>query len=176
MSLARVDVSRRSLRRVRFASSAGRWLLVVLAAWGIAASARVAIAPPRPIVKRRRSRRPAILPLLGSRSTSPAATCTIGSRGDDARARALAPIVGQRLDPDAGLGAADTVRQRVLSADVVQQRRTATGERVYTVAAQTDRVGALYLSVTVARATRRHVAVGRLSGPRRRARLGAGRR
>ncbi len=152
MSLARVEVIRHSLRRVRWSSNVGRWLLVALAAWGIAASARVAIAPPRPVVQHAPVPQTADLAAAGLAINFTRRYLTIGNQGDDARARALAPLVGQRLDPDAGLRAANTVRQRVLSADVVQQRRTATGLRVYTVAAQTDRAGTLYLSVTVDRA------------------------
>lgn len=55
------------------------------------------------------------------------------------------------MEPDAGLQLPVNGRQRVEWAEVVQQREPARGEHVYTLAAQTDTDGLLYLTVTVER-------------------------
>jgi hypothetical protein len=66
-------------------------------------------------------------------------------------ARALDAFVGAGMEPGAGLQIPSTGQQRVQWAEVVQERDPAPGEHVYTVAAQTDTAGLLYLTVTVMR-------------------------
>jgi hypothetical protein len=53
------------------------------------------------------------------------------------------------MEPNAGLRLPPSAEQRVEWAEVVQQREAAPGEHVYTVAAQTDTAGLLYLTVGV---------------------------
>jgi Conjugative transposon protein TcpC len=55
------------------------------------------------------------------------------------------------MESDAGLRLPSSGEQRVEWAEVVQQREPAPGEHVYTVAAQTDTAGLLYLTVSVLR-------------------------
>jgi hypothetical protein len=68
-----------------------------------------------------------------------------------ASARALDAFIGAGMEPGAGLQIPSSGEQRVQWAEVVQERDPAPGEHVYTVAAQTDTAGLLYLTVTVVR-------------------------
>jgi hypothetical protein len=68
-----------------------------------------------------------------------------------ASARALAMFAGPGMEPDAGLQLPGSGRQRVQWAEVVQERQQARGVNVYTVAAETDSAGVVYLTVSVAR-------------------------
>lgn len=150
MSTSSVSVTSRSLRRLRLSAGATRWVLYGVAAWGMFAGARAAIAPPRPIIQRAVARPALDLAAAGLAVDFARRYLTIDGRREG-HARALAPFVGEQLDPDAGLQMAAGMRQRVRWAQVVQQRVTDAGQRVFTVAAQTDRAGMLYLSVTVDR-------------------------
>lgn len=65
--------------------------------------------------------------------------------------RALEPFSGPGIEPDAGLQLPARGHQRVEWVEVVQAREPAAGEHVYTLAAQTDVAGLLYLTVSVER-------------------------
>ena len=128
-----------------------RWVVYAAATAGLAASARFAIAPPHP---------PAAPPpvvehrdLAAEGFASELARSYLAFDGDrpDAHRAQLASFVGEQLDPDLGLRAPPGSVQRVRWTQIVQSRPGADGSRVYTVAAQTDRAGLLYLSVDVAR-------------------------
>ena len=67
----------------------------------------------------------------------------------EARERALAPFVGPGMDADAGLQPPAGGEQRVQWTQVVQEREPLPALHVYTVAAQTDTAGLLYLTVSV---------------------------
>jgi hypothetical protein len=148
---ARVSVRPRSMRRIRASGGLTRWVLYATATVGLAASARFTIAPPRPSA--------ATPPMLEHRDLAAEGFATQLARsylafdGDrpDARRAQLASFVGDQLDPDLGLRAPTGRVQRVRWTQVVQSRPGADGSRVYTVAAQTDRAGLLYLSIDVAR-------------------------
>ena len=148
---ARVSVSSRSMRRVRVSAGLTRWVLYATATAGLAASARLAIAPPHapaapaPVVEHRD------LAAEGFASQLARSYLTFDGDRPDTHRTQLAPFVGNRLDPDLGLRAPPGRVQRVRWTQVVQSRLGADGSRVYTVAAQTDRAGLLYLSVGVAR-------------------------
>ena len=71
------------------------------------------------------------------------------------------------MEPNAGEVLPATGEQRVEWAEVVQTREADPARRVYTVAAQTDTAGLVYLTVGVARTARRRVTALRLSGVRR---------
>ncbi len=77
---------------------------------------------------------------------------------------ALARSCGPGIDPDAGLQPPSSGEQRVESAEVVQERelvpRPPPVEHVYTVAAQTDDAGLLYLTVSVVRTAGGSLALG----------------
>jgi hypothetical protein len=139
------------MRRIRLSASLPRWVVYATAAVGLAASARYAIAPPRPataravVVERRDPAAEGFASLLAR------GYLTFDGDRPDAHRAQLAPFVGDELDPDLGLRAAPGRRQAVQWTQVVQERRGPDASRVYTVAAQTDRAGLLYLSVDVAR-------------------------
>jgi Conjugative transposon protein TcpC len=144
----------RPLWVIRLSREMPRYLLGMAALAGLAASARFAIAPPRAAPLRviapasagadRAAEGYAVLfvrrYLTWNASAPQQATQGLGSYGsstDEAGAPFVAPPTGE---------------QRVEWAEVVQARERARGEHVYTVAAQTDSAGLLYLSVGVARA------------------------
>jgi hypothetical protein len=147
-----VGVAPQPIWRIRALREFPRYLLYALCAAGLAASARFAIAPPRP--------------------ARPAAHAP-GEPSSDLAAEGFASLFArrylswnsaepQRHDAEMeafgdGTSEAPDVRvpaggeQRVLSATVVQSREARPRERVYTVAAETDASGLIYLSVPVAR-------------------------
>jgi hypothetical protein len=148
------------MRRIRVSTALTRWVVYATATAGLAASARFAIAPPRPptarppVVERR--------DLAAEGFASQLARGYLAFDGDrpDAHRAQLASFVGDQLDPDLGLRAPPGRVQRVRWTQVVQSRPGADGSRVYTVAAQTDRAGVLYLSVDVARGRDQALSLG----------------
>jgi hypothetical protein len=148
-----VSVTPRSIWRIRLARELPRYLLQALAVAGLLASARFAIAPPRPVLAR--------TPTSGFAASDRAAEgfaalfarsyLSWDSRDPEARRIALAAFVGSGMEPEAGLQPPESGEQQVRWTQVVQARVLASGEQLYTVAAQTDRAGLLYLSVGVVR-------------------------
>jgi hypothetical protein len=139
------------MRRLRVSAGLTRWVLYAVATVGLAASARFTIAPPRApaapasVVERRD------LAAEGFASQLARSYLTFDGDHPDARRAQLASFVGDQLDSDLGLRAPPGRVQRVRWTQVVQSRAGADGSRVFTVAAQTDRAGLLYLSVAVGR-------------------------
>jgi hypothetical protein len=68
-----------------------------------------------------------------------------------ASTRSLAPLVGSALEPAAGLRLPSSGEQRVAWVEVMQEREPTPREHLYTIAAQTDSAGLLYLTVGVVR-------------------------
>ncbi len=150
---ASVTVVSRALWRIRLARELPRYLLCAAAMAGLAASARFALAPPAPNA-----------PVATVRTSAPAdraaeAFAVLFSRryltwnaGEpQALERALEPFLGPGMEADAGLELPAGGEQRVEWAEVVQARALAPGEHMYTVAAQTDTQGLVYMTVSVAR-------------------------
>lgn len=139
--------------RLRLTRELPRRLVQALAVAGLLASARFAIAPPHPALPAALLRRPTppdpaaegFAALFARRYLS------WDAREPEARRSALAPFLGSRVDPDAGMQPPPGGSQRVQWAEVVQAREAPRGEHVYTVAAQTDSAGLLYLTVSVVR-------------------------
>ncbi len=148
----RVTIARRPLWRIRLAQGLPRYVLYVLAVAGALASARFALDPPRATVAAL-LRRPAAEDLAaeGFATLFARAYLTWETQHPEAREHALAPFVGPGMDADAGLQPPAGGEQRVQWTQVVQQRFPLAGEIVYTVAAQTDTAGLLYLTVSVLR-------------------------
>lgn len=148
-------IGRHALWRLRATHEAPRYVLAATAAVGLIASARLAIAPPRPA----RSGAPA----LRAPSNDPAAEgfATLFARRylswnaaePQVSARALEQFTGAGIEPAAGLQLPSAGAQQVVWAEVVQQRDVGPGERVFTVAVQTDTAGLVYLTVDVVRGT-----------------------
>ena len=65
--------------------------------------------------------------------------------------RALETLTGTGMEPDAGRELPAAGEQAVIWAQVVQEREAEPGEHVYTVAAQTDTAGLIFLSVPIQR-------------------------
>jgi hypothetical protein len=149
---ARVTIASRSLWRIRLARELPRYLLCAAAVAGLAASARFALAPPVPRAAVAAVRAPdppdraaeAFAVLFARRYL------TWNAGEPQALERALEPFLGPGMEADAGLELPTGGEQRVEWAEVVQARTPAPGEYVYTVAAQTDTAGLLYVTVAVA--------------------------
>lgn len=149
-----VTVTSLPLWRLRLAGELPRMLLLGVSCAGLAASARYAIAPPRPAAPVRSgpsapSRDPAA---EGFAQLFARRYLTWEANDPEAHQRALAAYLGAGMEPGAGLQPPAGGEQQVLWTEVVQERIGAPGElRVYTVAAQTDTAGLVYLAVSVAR-------------------------
>jgi hypothetical protein len=148
-----VQITMRPLWQIRLTRELPRYLMCALAVAGLAASARFAIAPPRPTA-----------PAAATRGPAPADRAAEGYAALFARrylswnaaepqagAHALQSFVGGGMEPDAGLQLPPSGQQHVEWVEVVQQREPVPGEHLYTIAAQTDTAGLLYLTVGVMR-------------------------
>ncbi len=157
----RVTVARRPIWLIRVTHEAPRYLLYALSLAGLAASARFAIAPPTPEA-----------PVTTVRATAPADPAaaayavlfarrylTWNTAEPQASMQALEPFLGAGMEPDAGRVLPPSGEQQVQWAEVVQAREPARGEHVYTVAAQTDTAGLLYLTVGVTRTAEGSLAI-----------------
>ncbi len=158
---AGVRLDTRPLWQVRASASLTRWLLYATAAVGIVATARFAIAPPRPAAVR-------VAPaVVSDRAAEGFATLfarrylTWDAAAPGGHAQGLAPFIGGANDPDAGMRVPARGSQRVGWAEVVQARTVAVGEHVYTVAADTGGPAPLYLSVDVVRDAAGSLRLGR---------------
>jgi hypothetical protein len=150
---ATVTVSSRSIRRIRLARELPRHLLQGLALTGILASARFAIAPPRPTIAR--------VSTPGAEFVDRAAEgfatlfarryLTWNSSDPEAHRLALASFIDSSMEAEAGMQPPERGEQQVQWTQVVQARAPGPHEYVYTVAVQTDTAGLLYLTVSVVR-------------------------
>lgn len=148
-----VTVTSRALWRIRLARELPRYLLCMMSLAGLAASARFAIAPPQPGTRAAAVREP---PQRDQAAEAYAALfvrryLTWTAAEPQASASALESFLGSGLEPDAGLALPASGEQRVEWAEVAQAREPAPGEHVYTVAAQTNAAGLLYVTVAVTR-------------------------
>jgi hypothetical protein len=138
--------------RIRLARELPRYLLSAAAALGIAASVRLAVAPPRPPAPRGERPGP-----VADRAAEAYAVLfarrylTWNAASPQTSEQALETFLGAGAEQDAGLVLPAAGEQRVEWAEVVQEREPSVGEHVYTVAAQTDSAGLVYLTVDVAR-------------------------
>jgi hypothetical protein len=148
-----VRVAARPLWQIRVAREWPRYLLSVLAVAGLAASARFAIDPPRPLMPKVAARGPAPPDLAaeGFASLFARSYLTWNAADPQARERDLASFIGAEIEPNAGMQPPLSGEQQVQWTEVVQEREPVTGEHVYTVAAQTDKAGLQYLTVSVVR-------------------------
>lgn len=149
-----MTIATNPLWRIRLARELPRYVLCGLAVAGLAASARYAIAPPRPLAA------VAVASPVPARDLAAEGYAVLFARRyltwnsaePQMNAGALAAFAGPGMEPDAGLQIPSSGRQRVEWAEVVQERERARGVHVYTVAVQTDTAGLLYLTVGVERA------------------------
>jgi hypothetical protein len=152
-SQTHVSVTPRSIWRIRLARELPHYLLRALAVAGLLASARLAIAPPRTVP----TRTSASDFVSTDRAAEGFATLfarsylSWDSHDPEAHRLGLAAFVGSWMESEAGLQPPESGEQQVQWTQVVQARVLASGEQLYTVAAQTDTAGLLYLSVGVVR-------------------------
>jgi hypothetical protein len=152
---ATVTVSSRSLWRIRLARDLPRHLLCAAAVTGLVASIRFAVAPPQAV------RAATAVRVLAAPDRAAEAYAALFARRyltwnaaePQAEVHALEPFLGAGMEVDAGLELPATGEQRVEWVEVVQSRESAPGEHVYTLAAQTDSSGLVYLTVTVSHAS-----------------------
>jgi conjugative transposon protein TcpC len=157
-----VTVTTRPLWRIRLARGLPRHLVGALAALGLLASARFAIDPPRPTLPAALLRHPAA-PDSGAEGFAALFArryLTWEAQDPEARERALAPFLGPGMDAGAGLQPPAGAQQQVQWTQIVQEREPQRGEHVYTVAAQTDAAGLVYLTVEVVRQAGGALALG----------------
>ncbi len=153
MSRGSVTVTSQALWRLRLRREAPRHLLHAVAAAGLIASARYAIAPPPATVLHV----PVPASLLPDRAAESFASLFarryLGFQAGrpEAHRQAMAAYLNAEMEPDAGFQPPEGVSQRVQWTDVVAAEAQAGGRERYTVAVQTDRSGLLYLSVGVVR-------------------------
>jgi hypothetical protein len=148
-----VTIASTPLWRLRLAQNLPRYVLCAAACAGLIASARFALFPPRggaaPTVAR--------TPPLADRAAEGFAVLfarrylTWDAAQPQASERLLGPMAGSAMALDAGLTLPANGAQHVEWAEVVQQREPQPGAHVYTVAAQTDASGLVYLAVGVTR-------------------------
>jgi conjugative transposon protein TcpC len=148
-----VTIVRRTLWQIRLARGFPHYLLCATAVAGLAASARFAIAPPTPNAPAASLHAPAAPDAAAEAYAVLFARryLTWSSAEPQASATALEPFLGTSMEADAGLELPERGAQHVEWAEVAQARELSAGEHVYTVAAQTDTAGLLYLTVNVTR-------------------------
>lgn len=153
MEGARVLIDSKPMWRIRLARELPRLLLMGASCAGLVASARYAIAPPRPVTSIRAA------PAASARDLAAEGFAELFARryltweaaDPEAHQRGLAQFVGSGMEPGAGLQPPVDGNEHVQWTEVVQERVPAPGEHVYTVAVQTDTAGLQYLSVSVQR-------------------------
>jgi hypothetical protein len=139
--------------RIRLARELPRYVLCITSLAGLAASARFAIAPPQSDLRAVAVREP---PQRDQAAEAYAALfvrryLTWNAAEPQASTSSLEPFLGSGIEPDAGLELPTNGEQRVEWAEVAQAREPTPGEHVYTVAAQTNAAGLLYVTVAVVR-------------------------
>ncbi len=148
--------------RIRLSRELPRYLLQGVAVAGLLASARFAIAPPRPVIARTYIPSEALVDRAaeGFASLFARRYLTWDSRDPEAHRLALAPYLSTSMEAEAGLQPPESGEQQVQWTQVVQARVIAPGEHMYTIAIQTDASGLLYLTVSVVRETDGRLALG----------------
>ncbi len=148
-----VRVSARPMWRLRVVTEAPRYLLGLASVLGIVASARFVVLPPKAPSQSHPEtgiERPGLAAegyaLLFARNY-----LSWNAAEPQSSARALEAMTGSAMEPDAGRESPAAGEQTVVWAQVVQEREAAAGEQVYTVAAQTDASGLVFLTVAFKR-------------------------
>src|ERR1700726_157204 len=151
-SPAAVTVVSQPVWRVRVVRESPRYLLYLTCLAGLLASVRFLIAPPspRPPTATRPPGYREDLAAEGFAALFARRYLDWNAAEPQAHATEVADLAGRAAEPvDVRLPASG--EQRVLWTQVVQTRVSQPGVHVYTVAAETDAVGLLYITVPVAR-------------------------
>jgi hypothetical protein len=157
-----VTIATRALWRIRLVRELPRYLLCVTALAGLAASVRFVLAPVG-IGTATTAVHQAAPPDRAAEAFAVLFVrryLTWNASEPQADATALEPFLGPGLESDAGLVLPASGEQHVEWAEAVQAREPQPLEQVYTVAAQTDTSGLLYMTVPVWRTARGGLALG----------------
>ena len=157
---ASVTVTTKPIWRIRLSRGMGRYVVYVVALWGLAASMRYAIAPPRPVLPATPHVQPPTRAAEGFAALFARRYLTWNAADPESYRRELEPFIGQGGVSVLGTQLPNKGEQKVEWAEVVQTREEQAGEHIYTVAAQTDSAGLLYLSVSVIRQQDGDLALG----------------
>jgi Conjugative transposon protein TcpC len=157
-----VTITSRALWRIRLARELPRYLLCAMALAGLAASVRFVIAPVEggAAATAVYQAAPPDLAAEAYAALFVRRYLTWNAAEPQAALHALEPFLGPALEPDAGLVLPPSGEQHVEWAEVVQAREPQPAEHVYTVAAETDDSGLLYLTVPVWRTAGGTLALG----------------
>lgn len=150
---ATVSIGAKALWRLRLRAELPRYLVQAAAAFGLLASARYAIDPPTP-ARARSAQRPAAPVDRGAEGFAVLFVrryLTWEAADPEAHRVALAPYMSAEMEPEAGFQPPSGGSQRVAWTQVVQASPDVDGGGTFTIAAQTDASGLVYLSVGVAR-------------------------
>lgn len=139
--------------RIRLARECPRYLVCGLALVGLTVSARDVVAPPVPVIERPPMSHANSFdrPAEGYAVLFARRYLTWNAADPQATVQSLELFTGQGMEADVGLNLPDRGEQQVLWAEVVQAREPERDLHVYTVAAQTDAAGLLYVTVSVLR-------------------------
>jgi hypothetical protein len=146
-----VTVSAQPIWRLRLGRGLPRYALYALSAWGVLASARYAIAPPRPVLRPAPKVQAPDRAAEGFASLFARRYLSWNAAAPQAYQEALAPFLGEAVATEAGVQLPAGGTQEAEWIQVVQERRGVRGERIYTLACQTDAAGLVYLTVGVVR-------------------------
>ena len=152
---ARVRTDTKPMWRIRLGRELPRMLLLGASCAGLLASARYAIAPPAPAPARPTGAQAPAQDLAaeGFAQLFARRYLTWEASDPEAHRRALASFVGTGMEVAAGFDPPSGGEEQVQWTEVMQERIAAAGEHVFTVAAQTDTAGLVYLTVSVIRAS-----------------------
>jgi hypothetical protein len=150
-----VTVTSHPLWQIRVVRGLPRYLLAAVATAGLAASARFAIAPPKGprVVAARHDEPPRDQGAEGFATLFARRYLSWDAAYPGTGGHVLEAFGGPGVEPDGGITPPDSGEEHVEWAEVVQERDEGAGQRVFTVATQTDTAGLLYLAVGVARST-----------------------
>ena len=159
---AAVTITSRALWRIRLVRELPRYLVCAMALAGLAASVRFVLAPAAP------GAGAAAVHEVSAPDRAAEAFAALFVRRyltwdaaePQADIRALEPFLGPGLEADAGIELPASGEQHVEWVEVVQAREPQLGEHIYTIAAQTDTSGLLYMTVPVWRTAGASLALG----------------
>jgi hypothetical protein len=138
-----------------------RWVLYAAAAFGIVATVRFAVAPPRPAVVRQSPVNAVDPGAEAFASLFARRYVTWNAASPAEHAQGLSSFVSAATDPDLGLGQPTRGSEHVLWDGVVQARTVGPGEHLYTVELDTGAAAWTYLSVDVVRTAAGALRLGR---------------
>jgi hypothetical protein len=146
-----VTIKARPVWRIRIARELPRYTLYALSLWGVLASARYAIAPPRPAMARTPKVEQPDREAEGFACLFARRYLSWSADAQQSYEESLIALVGEGMAAQVGAQLAANGSEQTQWVQVVQERHGPLGERIYTLAAETDAAGLLYMTVGVLR-------------------------